>query len=438
MRRFNLLESTGGRLMTFGLLYLSEGVAYGFSATAMVAFMRTEGLSLSQIGAFSAALLVPWSFKWAWAPIVDLVKLHRIGGRKAWIFLCTAMMIVTLVTLALVDFRTDFRLLLWMVVLNNLFCATQDVAIDSLAVRTLPENERARGNGFMFGGQYAGISLGGGGAVFVFGLWGFNAALWYVSAILTACLVFVLVFVWDPDIVRVPSRRLRDSARELAATFLSFLRELYRSFFRSGAGPKIGLLFAIVPTGAMAMAYAMQGTMKVDYGLSQTQIATLSVYNTIAGAIGCIVGGWIADHFGIKRLLAFFFVLTAVPTLLLASQISAHGLPNVAQPLFYGTIIVHGLLFGMGYGVHKAVFMGMTNPAVAATQFTAFMAMGNLAISYSNLWQGNVAERFGYATVLYVDAAVILVALVILPFVGDRKAEEPPALQAAVLQTDTM
>lgn len=136
LQRFNLIESTRGRMLTFGPLYLSEGVAYGFSATAKVAFMRTEGLSLSQIGAFTAALFVPWSFKWAWAPIVDLLRLRRVGGRKAWISLCTAMMIVTLVTLALIDFRTEFRVLLWMIVLNNLFCATQDVAIDSLAVGT--------------------------------------------------------------------------------------------------------------------------------------------------------------------------------------------------------------------------------------------------------------------------------------------------------------
>ena len=47
--RFDLLRSTRGRLLRFCLLYLSEGVAYGFSATAMVAFTRTEGLSLSQM-----------------------------------------------------------------------------------------------------------------------------------------------------------------------------------------------------------------------------------------------------------------------------------------------------------------------------------------------------------------------------------------------------
>ena len=63
---------------------------------------------------------------------------------------------------------------------------------------TLKEEERGRGNGFMFGGQYLGIALGGGGAIFVFGFWGFNVALMYVSALLFLCLLFVVFFVRDP------------------------------------------------------------------------------------------------------------------------------------------------------------------------------------------------------------------------------------------------
>jgi predicted MFS family arabinose efflux permease len=76
----------------------------------------------------------------------------------------------------------------------------------------------------------------------------------------------------------------------------------------------------------------------------------------------------------------------------------------------------------MTFGAHKGVFMGMTNPAVAATQFTAFMAMSNLAISYSNYWQGIVAERFGYSAVLYFDALIMLVPLAVIPFLKNREA----------------
>jgi PAT family beta-lactamase induction signal transducer AmpG len=428
MQRKNLLDSTRGRFTTFGLLYISEGIPYGFSSTAMVAFMRTEGLSLSQIGAFVAALFIPWSFKWVWAPLIDLIKLHRFGGRKAWILFCTTMMIGTLLVVAAVDFHTNFQLLLVAIVLNNFFCATQDVAIDSLAVSTLKENERARGNGFMFGGQYLGIALGGGGAVYVFGVWGFDAALMYVSGMLLLSLLFVLFFVTDPHARPNATGPSGGVLRKFAQQSGAFFRQLYASFLQSGTGPRIGLLFAVLPVGTMALAYATLGTLQVDYGLTQTQIAQVSISNTIAAATGCILGGWFGDRFGLKRMLGTFFVLTALPTLLLASQIASVGLQQIPLVVIFGAIISHGLFFGMTFGAHKAVFMGMTNPAVAATQFTAFMAMGNLAISYSNFWQGQVAERFDYATVLYFDAAIMLIPLSIIPFLRNREPDPEPVL----------
>ena len=162
----NLLDSTKGRFLTFGLLYISEGIPYGFTSTAMVAFMRTEGLSLSQIGTFVAALFLPWAFKWAWAPLVDLIGLKRFGGRKAWILICQALMIITLYAVSQIDHHQYFELLVTLVIVHNIFAATNDVAIDSLAVNTLKADERGQGNGFMFGGAYIGQGLGGGGAMF--------------------------------------------------------------------------------------------------------------------------------------------------------------------------------------------------------------------------------------------------------------------------------
>jgi len=389
----------------------------------MVAFMRTEGISLELIGTFVAALFLPWAFKWAWAPLIDLIKLHRWGGRKAWIVFCTTLMIATLLMTAVVDFKADFQLLLIMIVLNNFFCATQDVAIDSLAVSTLEEDERGRGNGFMFGGQYLGIGLGGGGAIFVFGIWGFDAALVYVSTLLFVNLLFIVFFVQDPHVETVHRDRQGDVMRVFMSSLRSFLMEVYESFVRSGSGPKLGLVFSLLPIGTMALAYATLGTITVDYGLGEMQIAEVNIYNTIAAAIGCLVGGFLADRFGIKKMLGLFYVLTALPALFLGMQISAVGLEAVSHTQLYGVIIAHGLLYGMAFGQHAAIFMGMTNPAVAATQFTAFMAMSNLAISFANYWQGIVAERIDYAMVFYLESLLVIVPLVLLPFLRNR--EEP-------------
>jgi PAT family beta-lactamase induction signal transducer AmpG len=416
----NLLATRNGRFLTFALLYISEGIPYGFTSVAMVAFMRQQGVSLELIGTFMAALFLPWAFKWAWAPLIDLIRLDRLGGRRAWIIFCTVMMIATLVVTALIDFKANFGLLLAMVVVNNLFCATQDVAIDSLAVSTLKANERGRGNGFMFSGQYFGIMLGGGGAVFVSGLFGFKASLAYISLLLFINLLFVLIYVRDPGVNPNPVHQ-DHWVRKLTASMVAFVKEVYASFWKSGSGPIIGVAFALLPTGAMALAYALLATLQVDYGLDSSEIATLQVYNTIASSIGCLLGGIVGDRYGIKKTVAVAYLLTALPTLLMATLISRHGLQAIPPASFYSIIVVHGFFFGMAFGVRNAIFMGMTNPAVAATQFTAFMGLSNLAISFTNYWQGVVAERIDYATVFYLDSLFAVLVLLIIPFLRGRE-----------------
>ena len=416
----NLLDTRNGRFLTFGLLYVSEGIPYGFTSVAMVAFMRQQGMSLEAIGAFSAALFLPWAFKWAWAPLVDLVRLDRWGGRRAWIVGCTGMMLATLLVVGSIDTGQHFQWLLAMIIVHNVFCATQDVAIDSLAVSTLQEDERARGNGFMFGGQYLGIMLGGGAAVYVSGLVGFQGSLAYVATLLLVNLVFVLLFVHDPH-VRPTATREADFLGKLVAHLVGFVKEVYASFWKSGRGPILGTAFALLPCGAMALAYAILNTMQVDYGLDETRIAQLQVSNTIASGLGCLLGGFIADRFGAKLTVGVAFAMTALVTFGLGHQVSLVGLTAVAPLVFFGSVIAHGFFFGMSYGARNAIFMGMTNPAVAATQFTAYMGMSNLAVSIGNYWQGMVAERMGYAQALYLDAAIALLVIGLVPFLRGRE-----------------
>ena len=57
----------------------------------------------------------------------------------------------------------------------------------------------------------------------------------------------------------------------------------------------------------------------------------------------------------------------------------------------------------------------------------AFMALGNVVISYTNYWQGIVAEKIDYAMVLYVDALLIIPPLLLIPFLRTREEELQPA-----------
>jgi len=95
--------------------------------------------------------------------------------------------------------------------------------------------------------------------------------------------------------------------------------------------------------------------------------------------------------------------------------------------MLWVSTLVFSLFHGLLYGTRTALFMDVCNPVVAATQFTAYMALLNLVISYSSKWQGWAVEKIGYPNTLLVDALAGLACLVVLPFMRPVKVEEAVA-----------
>ena len=65
----------------FAVLYFSEGAPIGFLWWAMPTLLRAEGVALERITALTAALVLPWTLKFLWAPLVDAVRGPRWGFR---------------------------------------------------------------------------------------------------------------------------------------------------------------------------------------------------------------------------------------------------------------------------------------------------------------------------------------------------------------------
>ena len=131
---------------------------------------------------------------------------------------------------------------------------------------------------------------------------------------------------------------------------------------------------------------------------------------------------------------------TAVPTLALAFQMQqlgwilpvdplASGRPAAPEALvrwFWILAIAYAVAQGLMYGVGTAIFMDVTTPAVAATQFTGYMAMTNLVSAYSSTWQGHAMSAWGYPATLSLDAAFGMICLAVLPWMGATRALRPP------------
>ncbi len=447
MRLPDLLATKAGRLATFFLLYTTEGIPLGFTATAIATQMRRQGLGPVAIGAFVGSLYLPWAFKWVMGPFVDAFSSDRFGRRRTWIFATQIGMMATLVLAMPVDYVAQITLFTAIIFLHNAFAATQDVAIDALAVSVLPEHERGVANGFMFAGASVGQTIGGSGVLFLTAVMPFSSTYLFVVGTILAVTVFVVLPLREPA---GPPRASRtgNALAAAGADLKRFVMDAWRAFTGTRAA-FVGVIASLLPFGAYALSLALQSNLAVELGLDDNAVAQLNLVSTLVFALACVAGGWISDRFGRRSTLAFFVFLTVIPTLYLAYTMQQAGwimpveVTQANRPVpdaslvtsFWVAVIVFNVFQGLYYGVRSALFMDVTVPAVAATQFTAYMAMSNLVISYTSWWQGNALVTWGYPVTLVLDSVVGLAVLFLLPLMKARRSTEPvetPARAAPV------
>ena len=261
----DLLATRKGRLTAFFLLYVTEGIPLGFTAIAIAAQMRRQGLGPAAIGAFVGSLYLPWAFKWAVGPFVDTFSSQRFGRRRTWIFLMQLGMVATLFVAMGIDFVDQIALFTAVIFLHNAFAATMDVAIDALAVNVLPEDERGSANGFMFAGASIGQVVGGSGVLFLIGVMPFATTYFFVAASILAITVFVVAAAAREG--DRPRPRRRSTPRATSSTSSTrFVREAWIAFTGSRAA-LVGVVAALLPAGAYALSLALQSNLAVELGL---------------------------------------------------------------------------------------------------------------------------------------------------------------------------
>ena len=105
----------------------------------------------------------------------------------------------------------------------------------------------------------------------------------------------------------------------IGGEIVQFASSSIRAFFGS-RGAFVGLILALIPTGAYSLGLALQSNLAVELGLDDPAVATLSLWTTILSAGFCVLGGWLSDRFGRRRMLALYVVGMSIPTALSLSK----------------------------------------------------------------------------------------------------------------------
>lgn len=400
---------TAGKLLLLGSLYLAQGLPDGFFRQLLPALLREQGVSLEGIG-LASLLMLPWGFKFLWAPLVDSYGSPRLGRRRSWILPLQATAILVMVLLAQTDPTRDLRPLLAGVLIINFLAATQDIAADGLAVTLLAPDERGLGNGVQVAAYRLGMILSGGVLIIFHKEIGW-AGIFYLMAAAGALALLPVALTREPPAPPPERPGLR--------ALLDFLR-------RPGMGGWL-LTIAAYKFGE-GFGVAMLRPMFVDHGLSLAALGWITgTAGFIAGLVGALVGGAMVGTYGRYRMLLIFGVVQAAAV----ASYAWLALATLDVARIYLICVLEHLASGMATAALFTMMMDACRPHAAGTDYTAQASVVVLATGLGAGLSGFSAGQLGYAGHYALAAALSLLALV--PVLVHRARVRAGAAQVADL-----
>ena len=393
-------------------LYWAQGLPVGFMTHALPVILRAQGVSLTHIGGFGL-LMLPWSIKVFWAPLVDRYGSTK-GHYRSWIIPAQLLSVIVLIILSFIPIEAlnqPVYLLAFFVALlfMNGIGATQDIATDGLAVNILKNDQQHWGNTFQVMGSRLGFIVGGGAI-----LWLLDVLQWQTTFLILAALVFLntlpILLFKEPQ---------HENLNEIAkAQQNKFQLKTYFQYFLQQ--PTLRWWLAILVTFKIAdgLSGPLLKPLMVDMGLSFSQIG---VYVTMFGAFAALIGaglaGWCLKIFSRARTLMAFSIIKIITLMAyawLAMQYEAKQ--SVAPVVIYLINAAEDMISAMLLVVMLTLVMQYSRKHLAGTDFTFQVAI--MATVSGGLYSisGILGDRLGYQDYLY--GIVFTAILCLIPING--------------------
>lgn len=384
------------------ILYFSQGFPFGVVNETINLYLSFAQVDLSTVGLVGGVGII-WTLKFLWAPAVD-----AFGTYRGWMFGCLILLSVALAGLGITPPAST---LFWTaLILLVTASATQDIAIDALAIRVTPEKLLGVVNSARVAAFRVAMIVAGGGIAIVADHVGWNAA-FLIAAAVPLLLLTILV-------VAAPRETgTRTSQENPFRALAGWLRKPHALGLLA-----VILLYRLGDNALMAMIRPYW----VARGFSATEIGnvttTLGMICTIAGAIA---GGAFVTRYGVYRSLIFLGLIQMLSNLTYALV----AMTEAGRPALYGAAIIETFCGGLGTAAFLSFLMVICDRDHAATEYAMLSALFGVGRTLAIMMSGYIAEDLGFANYYWLTAALAIPGLMLLPMVKERlvgRAEAVP------------
>jgi PAT family beta-lactamase induction signal transducer AmpG len=216
-------------------------------------WLREAGVERSAVTFFSWAAL-GYSFKFLWAPIVDLLPLpvltRMLGRRRAWLLVAQLLVVAAILAMSSIDpagSRVNLTFMAFAAVLLGFSSATQDIVIDAYRIERGEEALQALFASMYIAGYRTGMLVAGAGSLFLAdylggGSTGYSYSVWqktYIAmAAVMSCGIVTTLCIREPvqnDIINRHSHSAMEYMR-FVSVFVMTMAAFGLTFFYSGSG----------------------------------------------------------------------------------------------------------------------------------------------------------------------------------------------------------
>jgi PAT family beta-lactamase induction signal transducer AmpG len=406
---FALAENSAARYITGSVMYFAQGVPVGLMMIALPAWLVSEGVSAGEIGSFFAVITLPWALKLFAGPFMDRYRFLPMGSRRPWVLGAQFGLTVALLGLTLVENPVEqMGLLMMLGVVINIFAATQDVAVDGMAIDLTPVDEQGRLNAFMAFGKAVGWSISGAVSGVLLVSLGLGTTAVFASLVSGGILLGAFLV-----LERRGERVLPWSSGEYhgepvtGSTFTSQFRGINAVLWSRASLVLLLIMFLDGLAGGYGQALMPIAAVKL-FGFTTPEWSQLVAMMGLGGAGVALFAGPLIDRIGAKRMLLLVSVLVVLHAFLLART----------QFLWEDTFYVRAMLslwILMGpvtMVCALALAMSLCSSATSATQFAIYMSTANLGAAVGSKTYGVISDGTSYP-----DAYIILgcLSLALLP-----------------------
>ena len=373
-------------------LILPFGVMGGYVIVALAYLYAQAGIPVAQVAALVAVSVVPHTWKFFWAPLVDATF-----SRKKWYLMANVVSAIGILATGFVPVKAASLPSLSAVILVSNFAVTfLGMATDSLMAYATPAELKGRASGWFQAGNLGGMGIGGG-----LGLWLAQhlPAQWMACAILAgACLLCCFGLAFLPE----PESTIREAT--LRRTFVNLFQDVW-SVARSRRG-FVALFLCFLPIGSGAASNLWSAVAGDWHATADTVALVTGVLGGVLSGLGCLLGGWICDRMDRKAGYVFYGVLQAVCAVGMAFA------PRT-QAMFILWTCLYAVITGLTYAGFTAFVLEAIGTGAAATKYNLFASLSNAPIYYMTLVDGWAYARRGGAGMLNTEAAICLLGMML-------------------------